>query len=82
MLIVDADLAAQQIELIAPHRKNRKRNTQDRQPLRRKQRWKIERGIAWLQTYRCLVVRYERHSVNFLGFVQLAYALILLRQFF
>ncbi|NJP07206.1 MAG: IS4/IS5 family transposase, partial [Chloroflexaceae bacterium] len=37
---------------------------------------------AWLQNYRRLVVRYERYSVNFLGFVQLACVLILLRQGF
>jgi transposase len=80
---LDADLAEQQIELIAPHRRNRKRKTQDGRPLRRaKRRWKVERAFAWLQNYRRLVVRYEQHSVNFLGFVQLACVLILLRQGF
>jgi hypothetical protein len=80
---LDTDLANQQIEMIAPSRKNRKRKTQDGRPLRRaKRRWKAERTFAWLQTYRRLVVRYERHSVNVLGFVQLACVLILLRQSF
>jgi transposase len=80
---LDADLAEQQIEMIAPHRRNRKRKTQDGRPLRRaKRRWKVERAFAWLQNYRRLVVRYEQHSVNFLGFVQLACVLILLRQGF
>jgi transposase len=80
---LDADLAKQDIELIAQHRNNRKRKTQDGRPLRRaRRRWKVERAFAWLQNYRCLVVRYERHSVNFLGFVQLACVLILLRQGF
>ena len=80
---LDADLAAQQIELIAPHRKNRKRNTQDGRPLRRaKRRWKVERAFAWLQNYYRLVVRYEYHGVNFLGFVQLACVLIFLQQGF
>ncbi|NJP05251.1 MAG: transposase, partial [Chloroflexaceae bacterium] len=47
---LDADLAAQQIELIAPHRRNRKGTTQDGRPLRRaKRRWKVERAFAWLQ---------------------------------
>jgi transposase len=69
--------------MIAPHRRNRKRKTQDGRPLRRaKRRWKVERAFAWLQNYRRLVVRYEQHSVNFLGFVQLACVLILLRQGF
>jgi transposase len=80
---LDADLAEQQIELIAPHRRNRTRKTQDGRPLRRaKRRWKVERAFAWVQNYRRLVVRYEQHSVNFLGFVQLACVLILLRQGF
>jgi transposase len=80
---LDAELSEQHIEMIAPHRKNRHRKTQEGRTLRRaKRRWKVERAFAWLQTYRRLVVRYERHSVNFLGFVQLACVLILLRQSF
>ena len=80
---LDTDLANQQIEMIAPHRKNRKRKTQDGRALRRaKRRWKVERAFAWLQNYRRLVVRYERYGVNFLGFVQLACVLILLQQGF
>jgi transposase len=35
--------------------------------------------FAWLSNYRRLVVRYERHAENFLGFVRLACVLILLR---
>ncbi len=56
-------LAARGIEMICPHRKNRKRpRTQDGRPLRRyKRRWKIERTFAWLRNYRRLAVRYERH---------------------
>jgi transposase len=68
---------------VLPRRRNRKRTTQDGRPLRRaKRRWKVERAFAWLQNYRRLVVRYERYSVNFLGFVYLACVLILLRQGF
>ena len=71
------------IELIAPHRNNRKKpNTQDGRTLRRyRRRWKIERLFAWLQNYRRLVVRYEYHADNFLGMVQLGCAIILLRFF-
>ncbi len=49
------------IEMIAAHRKNRKkRKSQDGGKLRRyKRRWKIERLFAWLQNFRRLVVRYE-----------------------
>jgi transposase len=71
------------IELIAPHRANRKRpRTQDGRTLRRYvRRWKIERLFAWLQNYRRLVTRWERHAQNFLGFLQLGCICILLRHF-
>lgn len=71
------------IALIAPHKKNRKKEkTQDGRALRRyKRRWKIERLFAWLQNFRRLVVRYEYHPENFHGFLLLGCALILLRHF-
>ena len=79
---LDAGLAALGIEMIAPHWRKRKRpKTQDGRPLRRyKRRWKVERLFAWLGNFRRLVVRYERHALNFLGFVHLGCILILLRQ--
>ncbi|WP_229776039.1 IS5 family transposase [Deinococcus ruber] len=78
---LDADLTEIGIEMIAPHRKNRKRKTQDGRPLRRyKRRWKVERTIAWLQSFRRVRTRDERKAQHFLGFVQLACILILLRQ--
>jgi transposase len=69
------------IELISPHRENRVRPaTQDGRPLRRyRRRWKIERLWAWLQNFRRLVTRYERHAENYLGFLHLGCAVILLR---
>ena len=68
------------IELIAPHLSSRRRQTQDGRPLRRyKRRWLIERLFAWLQNYRRLVTRWERHAENFLGFVHLGCLCILLR---
>jgi transposase len=77
---LDADLAQQGIELIAPHRRDRKRKTQDGRPLRRyRRRWKVERLFAWLQNYRRIVVRYERHADDFLGMLHLTCCLILLR---
>ena len=77
---LDAELAERGVELIAPHRSNRKRKTQDGRPLRRyRRRWKVERLFAWLQNYRRLVVRYERYPENFLGMLHLACCLILLR---
>jgi transposase len=79
---LDAALAELGIEMIAPHRRNRKRpKTQDGRPLRRyKRRWKVERLFAWLGNFRRLIVRYERHALNYLGLVHLGCILILLRQ--
>ena len=70
------------IELIAPNLSTRKRRTQDGRPLRRyRRRWKVERLFAWLHNYRRLVIRYERHAENFLGFVHLGCICILFRYF-
>ena len=79
---LDARLARYDIEFIAPHRSTRKHITQDGRQLRRYcRRWKIERLFAWLQNFRRLVTRYERHAENFLAFVQLGCIIILSRQF-
>jgi transposase len=69
------------IELIVPHRANRKRKaTQDGRALRRyRRRWKVERTFAWLQNFRRLVTRYERHASMFLAFVHVACMIITLR---
>jgi transposase len=70
------------VELIAPHRDDRRHRTQDGRALRRvRRRWKVERLHAWLQNSRRLVTRYEYHAENFLGFVQLGCIVILLRAF-
>jgi transposase len=78
---LDERLAEQGLELIAPHRANRKRpKPQDGRPLRRyKPRWQIERLIAWLQNFRLIAVRYEYYAENYVGFVQLGCIVILLR---
>ena len=77
---LDAELKFYGIEVIAPHRRNRRNSTQDGRRLKRyRRRWKIERLFAWLQNFRRLVVKYERHAENFLGMLHLASSLILLR---
>ena len=78
---LDGALEERGIEMIAPHRRNRKkRKTQDGRKLRRyKRRWKIERLFAWLSNFRRLVVRYERKVENYLGLVRLGCIVILLR---
>jgi transposase len=79
---LDESLLEKGIELIAPHRRNRKnKRSQDGRKLRRyKRRWKVERLFAWLQNFRRLVVRYEYKDENFLGMAQLGCIVILLRK--
>jgi transposase len=80
---LDATLAAQGVEMIAPHRRNRKKpKTQDGRKLRRyKRRWKIERLFAWLGNFRRLVTRYEHKVENYLAFVKLGCIIVLLRTY-
>jgi transposase len=75
-------LAGRDIEMICPHRKNRKKpKTQDGRKLRRyKRRWKVERTFAWLGNFRRLVVRYERYLKMYRAFFHVACLLITLRQ--
>ena len=56
---LDKELKKLDIELISPHKANRKRaKTQDGRQLRRyKRRWKIERLFAWLGNFRRIIVR-------------------------
>lgn len=82
---LDRELENQGIEMIAPHKKNRRQETrtQDGRALRRyKRRWAVERFFAWLQNYRRILVRYERYLENFTGFVHLATVVILLKKYF
>lgn len=80
---LDARLAADGIELIAPHRRGRKKPaTQDGRPLRRyNRRWKIERLYAWLQNFRRRVVRYEFYPEHVRAFVVRGCVRILMRQY-
>ena len=70
------------IELVCPHRRNRKRPpAQDGRKLRRyKRRWKVERTFAWLGNFRRLVVRDERSLKMYRAFFHVACLLITLRQ--
>src|SRR4051795_8559203 len=76
-----ATWAAHGLEVIAPHRSNRKNKTQDGRPLRRKKRrWKVERFFGWLPAFRRVLIRWEVKAQNYLRFVHLACVLILLRR--
>ena len=70
------------IEVIAPHRNGRRqdRRTQNDQGLRRyTRRWKAERMFSWMLTFKRLVAPWEYDPYNFVGFTNLAMALILLK---
>ena len=78
-----ARLKEQGIELVCPHRSNRKKKpTQDGRRLRRfKRRWIVERTIAWMLTFRRLITRFERKLEIFQAFFYLACIMITLRRF-
>ena len=80
---LDAALAEEGIELIAPHRGSRKPEnaTQDGRSLRRyKRRWTIERTIGWFQNFRRLCIRWEKSATMFCGFLHLGCTILLLKQ--
>lgn len=77
------EFAEQDIELIAPHRSNRKpeNKTQDGRPLRRyKRRWTVERTISWIQNFRRLCIRWEKSTALFQGFLHFACTMLLIQQ--
>jgi transposase len=69
------------IDLIVPYRRNSVlRRYEDGRKLRRyRRRWKVERAIAWLQSFRRVQVRYDRIFTVYQGFVHLACLMIVLR---
>jgi len=80
---LDAQLAARGIDMIAPHRRNRKTPTQDGRALRRyKRRWTVERSISWLRNFRRLCIRWEKSACLFQDFLHLSCSLLLLKQVF
>lgn len=80
---LDEDMAEMGIEMIAPHRSNRRPEnvTQDGRPLRRhKRRWTVERTISWIQQFRRLCIRWEKSTKLFQGMLHFGCAFLLLRQ--
>jgi transposase len=77
---LDQKMREQGIEMIAPNRSNRKKTQDGRKLHRYKRRWKVERLFAWLQHFRRVLVRWDYYPQNYLGFVQIAAAIILVRQ--
>ena len=81
---LDKALKKKRIKMIAPHKRNRvKEATQDGRELRcYRRRWKIERLFAWIQQFRRCQTRFDYYDANYLGFIQLACMVILLRNYF
>jgi transposase len=80
---LDEALAEYGVEMIAPHRGNRKleNKTQDGRPLRRyKRRWTVERTISWLQNYRRLCIRWEKSTKLFQGMLHFCCSMLLTKQ--
>ena len=50
------------------------------QPPHKPRRWVVERTLAWLSKCRAILVRYDKHDVNYLGLVQLACGLFWYRR--
>jgi len=71
------------IELIAPHRKNRKQPpAQDGRKLRRyKRRYIVERTFSWLGWFRRLIVRHENLLTMYYAFFHVALIILALRRF-
>jgi transposase len=76
-----ARLRRRGIDLIVPHQRDRKHRRQDGRKLRRyRHRWIVERTIAWLLSFKRLVVRCERRLELYRAFVHVACLLIVLRR--
>jgi transposase len=78
-----ARLGRRGITVIVPYRDNNKaRRYEDGRHLRRyRRRWVIERTMAWLGSFRRLVVRHERRTSMYCSLLYFAAALIALRRF-
>lgn len=80
---LDQDMAARNFEMIAPHRSNRRSEnvTQDGRALRRcNYRWRVERTISWIQSFRRLCTWWEKSTKLFQGYLYVSWVLLLLKQ--
>jgi transposase len=80
---LDEELARAGIEMIAPHRRGRRKPpTQDGRKLRRHaRRWRVERLSAWLHNNRRIGTRFDYYIENYLGFVHLGCISMLLNAY-
>lgn len=71
------------IHLNAPPKRHYVHFFHDGRRIRRiKRRWKVERCFAWLRSHRRLETRWEIYGEYYLGFVQLACIMILIKYLF
>jgi IS5 family transposase len=75
-------LAEQGIDLLSPHRKNRKKPSRNdgRKMRRYARRYVSERTNSWLHSFRRVAHRWERYSFIYHGFVRLACIVIAVGQ--
>jgi transposase len=68
------------VDMIAPNRSNRSQ-TQDKRKLPRyRNRWTVERTIAWLQHFRRLCIRWEKSTAMFQGMLHLGCSILLIER--
>ena len=70
------------IDVIVPHRRNRRRPpVHDGRKLRRyRRRWIVERTIAWIGNFRRLLVRWEGRLTMYAAFLHVAFIMLALRR--
>lgn len=74
-------MAERHIDFIVPDAPKRTTPVQDRRKLPRyKRRWNIERVFAWLDSWKRLAMRWDRHLLTYAGLFHLAIMVIVLRK--
>lgn len=63
---------------IHPHIRPRKQEAVEKQEGKKARRWVVERTHSWMNRFRRLLVRWEKLEITYLGFIQLACAVIVL----
>jgi len=56
--------------------RDKEKRDKARVPGYRARRWVVERTISWMNRYRRILIRWEKKTENYLGFVHLSCALI------
>lgn len=80
---LDEELTRVGVEMIAPHKKNRKKPvTQNEEKLTQKypKRHLVENFFAYFQWSRRVLVRYERDLMNYIGFALLKASIVILQK--